>query len=517
MVTAMISTAEIQQWLRAMVSGAQLSTDSRRVRAGDVFIACPGKSGDGRHYIQQAIEAGARAVLFDDDGDFQWDDSLSLPHLPVQNLANVAGRIAHDWYGQPDRGMLCVAVTGTNGKTSCTQWLGQALSMHRMPTAVIGTLGIGLWHNGESGLFQATGFTTPDAVQLHRELAEQKKQGALALAIEASSIGLVQRRMHELHVDVAVFTNFSRDHLDFHGTMEAYEAAKVQLFNWPGLKHAVINLDDAMGQRLLNHLCTHHPKLMLTGYSIEPDNVPTVPQGVNLLSATDLRIGQQGTSFMMTAPAGQSAVRTQLIGRFNVSNVLAIAGVLFSQGMSCQAVVSALEALEAVPGRMQQLGGIDTPLVVIDYAHTPDALEQALQTLRPVAQARQGQLWCVFGCGGDRDTGKRAPMGAAATLADYVIVTSDNPRSEDPAAINMQIIEGADSIGNSDGTQLQVIEDRATAILHGIRHAGKNDVVLIAGKGHEDYQETKGRRFAFRDTDHAALALATRATRNGGY
>jgi len=513
MAAAMITNADIHQWLRDTVPGAQLTTDSRRVRAGDVFIACPGESGDGRHYIQQAIEAGARAVLFEDGSDFQWDDSLSLPHLPVHNLAQVAGRIAHEWYDQPDRAMLSVAVTGTNGKTSCTQWLGQALSMQRMPTAVIGTLGIGLWRNGASGLFQATGFTTPDAVQLHRELAEQKKQGAVALAIEASSIGLVQRRMHELHVDVAVFTNFSRDHLDFHGTMEAYEAAKARLFNWPGLQHAVINLDDAMGQRLLDHLHRNHPKLLVTGYSIDPDKWPTPPQGVNLLSATDIRVSQQGSSFMMTSPAGQGPVRTQLIGRFNVSNVLAIAGVMFSQGMSWQAVVTALESLVAVPGRMQQLGGVDAPLAVIDYAHTPDALEKALQTLRPVAQARQGELWCVFGCGGDRDAGKRAPMGAAALLADHIIVTSDNPRSEDPAVIIRQITEGAPQAG----AKLQVIEDRASAILHGIRHAGKNDVVLVAGKGHEDYQEIKGRRLAFRDADHAALALATRATRNGGH
>jgi UDP-N-acetylmuramoyl-L-alanyl-D-glutamate--2,6-diaminopimelate ligase len=295
--------------------------------------------------------------------------------------------------------------------------------------------------------------------------------------------------------------------------MEAYEAAKARLFNWPGLQHAVINLDDAMGQRLLDHLHRNHPKLLVTGYSIDPDKWPTPPQGVNFLSATDIRVSQQGSSFMMTSPAGQGLVRTQLIGRFNVSNVLAIAGVMFSQGMSWQAVVTALESLVAVPGRMQQLGGVDAPLAVIDYAHTPDALEKALQTLRPVAQARQGELWCVFGCGGDRDAGKRAPMGAAALLADHIIVTSDNPRSEDPAAIIRQITEGA----SQSGAKLQVIEDRASAILHGIRHAGKNDVVLVAGKGHEDYQEIKGRRLAFRDADHAALALATRATRNGGH
>ncbi|MBM3336440.1 MAG: UDP-N-acetylmuramoyl-L-alanyl-D-glutamate--2,6-diaminopimelate ligase [Betaproteobacteria bacterium] len=513
MAAAMITTADIHQWMLDTVPGAQLTTDSRRVRTGDMFLAFPGESGDGRAYIGQAIEAGARAILFDDAGDFQWDDSVMLPHLPVHDLARTAGRIAHEWYGQPDRDMLCIAVTGTNGKTSCTQWLGQALSLQRMSTAVVGTLGIGQWCNGASGIFNATGFTTPDAVQLHRELAEQKKQGAVALAIEASSIGLVQRRMHELHVDVAVLTNFSRDHLDFHGTMGAYEAAKRQLFDWPGLKHAVINLDDAMGQRLLAHVQKNHPTVAVTGYSVEPDQPPTTTKHLNLLSATDIRVSQHSTSFTLHSPAGQGVIRTQLIGRLNVSNVLAIAGVMFSQGMSWQTVVSALESLVAVPGRMQQLGGVDAPLAVIDYAHTPDALEKALQTLRPVAQMRHGELWCVFGCGGDRDAGKRSPMGAAALLADHLIVTSDNPRTEDPADIIAQIIAGAEPAG----TKLQVIEDRASAILHAIRHAGKNDVVLVAGKGHEDYQEVKGRRLAFRDADHAALALATRATRNGGH
>jgi UDP-N-acetylmuramoyl-L-alanyl-D-glutamate--2,6-diaminopimelate ligase len=513
MAAAIMSTEDIGHWLREIAPGAQLTLDSRRVRVGDVFLACPGDAGDGRDYIGQAVESGACAVLFDDAGDFQWDEQLGVPHLAVHGLAHIAGRISHDWYGQPDRDMFCVAVTGTNGKTSCTQWLGQALSLQRRPTAVVGTLGIGQWRNGEGGLFNPTGFTTPDAVQLHRELAEQKKRGATAIAIEASSIGLVQRRMHELHVDVAVFTNFSRDHLDFHGTMVAYEAAKTKLFDWPGLRHAVINLDDAMGQRLIGYLRKQHPEIAITGYSIQADALPDVPESVTCFTAADIRASQQGTTFTLASPFGNGVVRTHLIGHFNVSNVLAIAGVLCSQGIAWQSVVSALESLTAVPGRMQQLGGADAPLAVIDYAHTPDALEKALQTLRPVAQARQGELWCVFGCGGDRDTGKRAPMGAAASLADHMIVTSDNPRGEEPAAIIAQIVAGAPDAA----AKLQVIEDRASAILHGIRHAGKQDVVLIAGKGHEDYQEVNGRRLAFRDADHAALALATRATRNGGH
>lgn len=507
---AALDIRELNQWLRQQAPSAQLTLDSRRVQRGDVFLACPGESGDGRRYIGQAIDSGARAILFDDADGFQWDAAWAVAHRAVPGLARHAGRIAHDYYGQPDDGLFSVAVTGTNGKTSCTQWLGQALSRAQMPTVVVGTLGVGLYQRGSSGPFEATGFTTPDAVQLHRHLAERKAQGASALAIEASSIGLVQGRLDELHVDCAVLTNFTRDHLDFHGTMEAYEEAKATLFDWRGLKHAVINLDDPMGPRIVERMRRTNPGTQLIGYTLEGGALP----GVQTLSATDLRIGAQGTSFQLASPFGGGAVRTQLIGRFNVSNVLAIAGVLFARGLDAATVIGLIESLLAVPGRMQQLGGQDSPLAVIDYAHTPDALEKAIATLRTVADARQGELWCVFGCGGDRDPGKRPQMAAAAGHADHVIVTSDNPRNEEPADIIAQIVGGLPDAGRD---RLQVIEDRATAILSAIRHAGKNDVILVAGKGHEDYQEIKGRRLAFRDADHAALALATRATRYGGH
>ncbi len=510
MAADVLEAADVGQWLREVAPSAQLRLDSRRVQRGDVFLACPGESGDGRDFIPQAIEAGASAILFDIAGGFRWDPDWKLPHCGVPELAAAAGRIAHDWYGLPDRDLFSVAVTGTNGKTSCTQWLGQALSRDGLPTCVVGTLGVGFYRHGESGPFEATGFTTPDAVQLARQLAVQRQAGARALAIEASSIGLVQGRLDQIHLDVAVLTNFTRDHLDFHGDMAAYEAAKAKLFDWPGLQHAVINLDDPMGVRRLAQLQARQPRVEVIGYTTEG----AVAQDVAVLSATDIRISQQGATFQLTSPFGSGTVRTRLIGHFNVSNVLAIAGVLFARGLAWNAVVRQLEALVAVPGRMQQLGGHDGPLAVIDYAHTPDALTKALQTLRQVADARQGQLWCVFGCGGDRDPGKRAPMGAAALTADHLIVTSDNPRSEDPAAIIAQILEGTGPLGDD---RLQVIEDRASAILSAIRHAGKHDVVLVAGKGHEDYQEIKGRKLAFRDADHAALALATRATRYGGH
>ncbi len=508
--TTLSDITDLMDWLRSAVPAAQLSLDSRHILHGDVFLACPGESGDGRDFIPLAIDAGARAVLFDDGGDFRWDPEWQVAHRAVPGLTKLAGRIAHEWYGRPDVGMFSVAVTGTNGKTSCTQWLGQALSRRELPTAVIGTLGIGLYHRGSSGPFFATGFTTPDAVQLHRKLAEQRAKGAQALAIEASSIGLVQERMDELHVDCAVLTNFTRDHLDFHGTMEAYELAKAKLFDWPGLQHAVINLDDPVGARMIARMRQTNPSVQVIGYTTEGLQA----DGVQLLSATDIRIGPQGASFQLSSPFGSGTIRTQLIGHFNVSNALAIAGVLFARSFDWDVTAELLASLVAVPGRMQQLGGGDGPLAVIDYAHTPDALHKAIDALREVAQSRQGKLWCVFGCGGDRDPGKRPEMGLEANRADQIIVTSDNPRSEAPGDIIAQIIA---DIPEADRAKLQVIQDRATAILSAIRNAGKADVVLVAGKGHEDYQEIKGRRLPFRDADHAALALATRATRFGGH
>ena len=504
------STRELLDWLRATAPSAQLALDSRRVTPGDIFFACQHESGDSRHYITQAIDAGAAAVVFDDADGIMWRDEWSVPYLMTTGLAQQIGPIAHDWYGRPDAGLFSVAVTGTNGKTSCTQWLGQALSRLGAPTAVVGTLGIGLYSDGSSGPFIETGYTTPDPIQLYRQLAERKAQGAQAIAIEASSIGLAQQRMDELHVDCAVLTNFTRDHLDFHGSMQAYEHAKSRLFAWPGLRYAVINLDDPFGLRLIPFLRKANPATQILGYSVEGAAV----DGIDSFTAAEIRTTQHGSSFQLRTAQGSGTVRTHLIGRFNVSNALAIAAVLSVRGVSFEKVVGLLESLQAVPGRMQQLGGVDAPLVVIDYAHTPDALQKVLDTLRPVADARHGALWCVFGCGGERDPGKRPHMGLAADRADHIMVTSDNPRSEEPGHIIAQIVEG---VPNTQHHKLQVIEDRATAILSTIRHAGKHDVILLAGKGHEAYQEIKGRRLAFRDADHAALALASCATRHGGH
>jgi UDP-N-acetylmuramoyl-L-alanyl-D-glutamate--2,6-diaminopimelate ligase len=510
MADAAVGIVELVGWLRSLAPAAQLSSDSRLVGAGDVFLAYPGDSADGRNYIKAAVQRGAGLVLFDQGGGFEWDPALDLPHRAVAGLKQLAGPIANAWYDAPDAQMQVVAVTGTNGKTSCSQWLGRALSKQGLPTLVVGTLGTGIYRNGMAGNFSETGYTTPDAVLLQRRLAQARNAGARALAIEASSIGLDQGRLNGLHVDIALFTNFTRDHLDYHGGMAAYEAAKRRLFDWPGLRHAVINLDDAMGQRLVAHLLEQSPAAGIIGYSIGDAAAGDVP----VLRASDIRSSNSGTVFQLTTPQGAMQVRTQLVGQFNVSNVLGIAGVLTARGASLRAIVELLEALQPVPGRMQQLGGQEAPLVVIDYAHTPDALEKTLATLRDVAQQRHGALWCVFGCGGERDPGKRPQMGAAATAADHVIVTSDNPRGEEPAGIIEQIIEGM-KISNAMHSAPHVIEDRAAAILYAVKHAARADVVLLAGKGHETYQEIKGRKLPFLDADHAALSLAARVTMKG--
>ncbi|MDR3479789.1 MAG: UDP-N-acetylmuramoyl-L-alanyl-D-glutamate--2,6-diaminopimelate ligase [Burkholderiaceae bacterium] len=493
-------------WLRKIAPNAQLSADSRTIAAGDVFIAYPVPGADGRKHIEHAIAQGAVAVWYDPDG-FDWPAAWALPHLAVARLGSVAGQLANAFYGQPDCAMFTVAVTGTNGKTSCTQWLGSALSRLGEPTAVIGTLGVGLYKNGAPDSFQVTGYTTPDAVQLQRHLANLRDVGATALAIEASSIGLHQARLDGTHFDVALFTNFTRDHLDYHGDEAAYEAAKTALFNWPGLQHAVINLDDDMGMRLVKHLRRVAPTVSIIGYTVQGKSA----DGVAVISASDIRSTQSGTAFHLVSPFGSCLLKTQMVGLFNVSNVLGVIGALLAKRFAWRPMIEAVEALTAVPGRMQRVGGPDAPLVVIDYAHTPDALEKTLATLRQVAQQRGGELWCVFGCGGDRDPGKRPQMGAIALAADHVVVTSDNPRGEEPAAIIAQIVAGMGAAKQPP----QVFEDRAGAILWAVKRAAKTDVVLLAGKGHEAYQEIKGRKLPFLDADHAALALAARVTMKG--
>ena len=502
---------QVVTWLRQQVPSAALTADSRQVGPGDVFFAFPGEVADGRAYIGDAIARGAAVVLYEAQ-DFRWNTIQATPSMALHGLKQQAGEIANLWYERADAAMYNVAVTGTNGKTSCTQWLAAALSQLDGPSAVIGTLGTGMVRDGKAEELTETGYTTPDAVLLQRRVRALREAGACALAIEASSIGLDQGRLNGLHIDAALFTNLTRDHLDYHGDMTTYEAAKARLFGWPGLRSAVLNLDDAAGLRLLATLQQQAPDLALTGYSL---NVPAQTQaGVTTLHAAELRSSPSGTTFNLHFGGSITAVKTRLVGDFNVSNILGIIGVLLAKGHALDAVIAVVETLTAVPGRMQQFGGQDAPLVVIDYAHTPDALQKTLAALAPVAAQRSGQLWCVFGCGGDRDPGKRSQMGAVAMLAQHIIVTSDNPRNELPSAIIDQVMAGVD---RSDSTRVAplVIEDRAAAILWAVRHADKRDVILLAGKGHENYQEIRGKKLPFLDADHTALALATRATTKG--
>jgi UDP-N-acetylmuramoyl-L-alanyl-D-glutamate--2,6-diaminopimelate ligase len=507
---AEMTLGSIRQWIAAAAPGGKLASDSRRVQPGGVFFAYPGEAGDGRAFIAQAIGQGAAAVVYD-ERDFAWNAAWAVPHLALPELKKQAGPIAHACNGMPDAAMFTVGLTGTNGKTSCAVWLGQALARLGETAAVIGTLGVGMFKGRAEVEYDVTGYTTPDAVLLAQKLAEVREAGATALAIEVSSIGLEQGRTSGMHFDVALFTNLTRDHLDYHGNMESYEAAKTRLFEWPGLKTAVLNLDDPAGLRLVNHLKTRiGSTLPLIGYTLLDAVAQPDIDGVAMLRASQFKSRHAGTDFHLASPYGSATVKTRLVGHFNISNALAVLGALMAKGVALRPALDALEALTPAPGRMQQVGGQDAPMVVIDYAHTPDALEKTLATLRQVASERGGELWCVFGCGGDRDPGKRPQMGAISQIARHVLVTSDNPRSEDPAAIIAQIVAGMNPA--HPDSSYQAIEDRAAAILSAVRNAAKPDVILLAGKGHEPYQEIKGRKMAFSDADHAALALAARAT-----
>ena len=470
-------------------AGLQLTgamDDSRQLRPGELFLAYPGHGADGRRYISQALAAGARAVCWEPGGDFVWNPDWCVANLPVPGLRALAGPLAHELAGRPSESVALLAVTGTNGKTTISQWLAQA---YPEPCSSIGTLGAGF-----PGQLVPTGFTTPEATTLARLLAEQGRQGARACALEASSIGIEEGRMNGFRVDTALFSNFTRDHLDYHGTMEAYAAAKEKLFLWPGLRLAIINLDDPLGLRLARASVASR----LIGYSLEGrSELPAV------LRAERLRATATGQAFELQTPWGNAAVETGVVGRYNVANLLAVAGVLLDRGLSPVETAARLAALTPPPGRMERYGGEGEPLVVVDYAHTPDALASALAALRPLATARGGRLFCVFGCGGDRDPGKRPLMGEVAVAqADTVWITSDNPRSENPLDIIAAIRRGA------PGARVEA--DRARAIAEAVREAGDQDVILIAGKGHEPYQEIAGVRHPFADGEQARLALAAR-------
>jgi len=467
-------------------------SDSRAVRAGDVFLAYPGERADGRRYIDEAIRAGAAAVIWEKAG-FDWSDAWRVPNFPFEGLKQAAGRLADEIYGQPSERLHVIAITGTNGKTTCSQWIAQALAQHGVRAGVIGTLGIGY-----PGACVPSANTTPDAVLLHEALRRFVDDGAAAVALEASSIGIEQGRLNGVRVRTAVFTNLSRDHLDYHADMGAYAQAKLQLFLQPGLQHAILNMDDVAGVRIAQSL--EAEGIERIGYSLQR-NVARSGGLERYLEAHDIELTAQGTRFELVSSWGNTRVETQVLGRFNVANLLAVIAVLLVSGCALEEAVAALAHLQSVDGRMQRLGGGEQPSVIVDYAHTPDALEKVLSALRDVARAQQGRLWCVFGCGGDRDRGKRPLMGEAVSrFADRAIVTSDNPRTEDPRAIVAEILPGL-SIPHD------VEIDRRTAIRMAVSQARRGDVILIAGKGHEPYQEIAGQRLPFSDLDEARRAL----------
>lgn len=465
----------------------RVADDSRQVRPGDLFVACPGDQADGRKFIADAIARGACAVLWEADGDFAWNADFRVTNLPVRDLRKLSGPLAHAIFGQPSERLSLIAVTGTNGKTSVSQWIGR---IHPRRCAIIGTLGAGF-----ADQLTETGFTTPEATRLTCYLAEFAAAEAQACALEASSIGIEEGRLDGARIDVAVFTNLTHDHLDYHGTMANYAAAKERLFIWPRLRLAVINLDDPFGCKLAGLSTASR----VIGYTQE--NASGGPQAV--ISAQNIEETIDGLRFMLRAPNGRAMVETGLFGRYNVSNLLAVAAVLIDAGLTPGEVAARFAELPSPPGRLERIGGYNEPLIIVDYAHTPAALESALRALREVTKARGAALVAVFGCGGDRDRSKRALMGEIATqLADRVVLTSDNPRSEKASAILEEIQAGAKTA--------QLIVDRADAIRRTILAAHPADVILLAGKGHEQYQEIAGLRRPFSDTAEARSALAAR-------
>ena len=464
-----------------------VADDSRQVRAGDLFVAYPGDLTDGRDYIADAITRGAVAVLWEEGEDFSWNPDWPVPNLSGIKLRALCGSLAHAICGHPSERLSLVAITGTNGKTTVSQWIAQS---HPRRCAVIGTLGAGL-----PGQLLDTGFTTPEATTLMRFLAEFTELDAQACVLEASSIGLEEGRLNGARVDVAVFTNLTRDHLDYHGTMERYAAAKEKLLTWPRLRLAIINLDDPLGVAL----AARSSATKVIGYT--QSDAPMDRQGV--ICAEDVVETPLGLHFTLSTPKGRARVESGLIGRYNVSNLLAVAAVLLDAGLTPKAIAARFADLIPPSGRLEKIGGDNEPLIVVDYAHSPDALENALCALRAVALARRAQLVVVFGCGGDRDRGKRLLMGEVATrFADRVVLTSDNPRSEDAQAILDDIRGGA--------PEAEIIVDRSAAIRRTIAAAHPADVVLIAGKGHESYQETAGIRHPFSDVAEACAALVNR-------
>lgn len=503
----LLSPKEGAQWLHSRVTG-MLHTDSRKIKTGDGFIAWPGARTDGRQYVAQALVQGASACIVEENELTKHALGNELDKSAVASycgLKAATGLIAAEYYDYPTRFLDVIAITGTNGKTSSAWWLAQALSVLKSPTSkkcgMVGTLGVGQpplpgEPSSQSSSIVMNGLTTPDPVLLQQAFRNFVNADFAVCAIEASSIGIAENRLDGTVIRVAIFTNFTQDHLDYHGSMEAYWQAKLKLFYWPSLQAAVINLDDSKGRELLAAL------------ECQPVDVWTISSiGLARLRAHDICYLDKGLQFNVSEGDMTYCIRTSLIGHYNVSNLLGVIAAMRAIGVELSAAVESCQLLTPVPGRMDCVSEARQPLVVVDYAHTPDALEKALKTLRDVAEQRQGRLICVFGCGGNRDASKRPLMAAIAEqYSDSILVTSDNSRNENPEIIFSQIFSGF-----SENAKATLEPDRAQAIAQSILVAETNDVILIAGKGHENYQEIEGEKHFFSDKERALSELARRA------
>lgn len=499
-------------WLRQHASALQ--TDSRQLQAGQAFIAWPGAAHDARVHVAAALQRGAAAALAEASGAETF--AFAQPQAAASNGGKVAlyqglrqatALIAAEFYHHPSRAMDVIAVTGTNGKTSTAWWLAQVLArQHAAGAGMVGTLGVGRF-TGQDAAIIATGLTTPDPVALQHHLRSLLDQGVRTCVMEASSIGIEEHRLDGTRIDMALFTNFTQDHLDYHSSMDAYWQAKRKLFDWPGLRAAIINCDDAHGRQLVQELQQQqqqqqHANLDIWTLTCQPEQYPSAR-----LQASHIRYGQNGLVFDVCERGGEVVtMHSAVIGHYNVANLLGVLACLRARGTPLAQAVALCHGLQPVPGRMECISQAGQPLVAVDYAHTPDAVAKALQALRPLAGQRGGRLWCVFGCGGNRDPLKRPLMAQAAESgADSIVLTSDNPRNEAPQTIMAQI-----AAGFSAGANVHSEPDRARAIGHAICHAAPADVVLVAGKGHEDYQEICGVRHPFSDQQQVRGALQTR-------
>jgi UDP-N-acetylmuramoyl-L-alanyl-D-glutamate--2,6-diaminopimelate ligase len=468
--------------------------DSRHVKKGMCFIALATKTEQRVKHMTQAIENGCNAIMYDENLPLSDSEQLLtnvVNTYPVAELSDRTSEIAARFYGRPSSDMSVIAVTGTNGKTSVTQFVAQSLELLGNKVGVIGTLGVGRY-----GELKSTGMTTPDPIRVQAILAEMQKQGIKYVVVEASSHALEQKRLAAVDIDIAVFTNLSHDHLDYHQTMEAYGQAKQKLFEFESVYAAVINSDDAFGKSLLTYVKTNEKvKTLSYGKSIDSEDKPR-------LTATDIQYDMHGLTFSVNLDEKNQEFQTQLLGQFNVDNMLATMGVLSILNVPTADMQKVVKACKPVDGRMQAYTEKKMPTVVIDYAHTPDALFQVLQSLRAHIDAK-GALWCVFGCGGDRDRAKRPVMGKyAETLSDRVVITNDNPRTESSEIIIADILAGMNETQN-----VTIEADRSKAIHYAIEHASELDIVLIAGKGHEDYQDIEGTKIPFSDVDEVTHAL----------